>query len=309
MSAASSDDYFKNVNSAEPENSPSLGDLLGETAAPPPSASPEMFPAPAAPAAAPQEEAMPSPSPEVPATPIPGLGAALETPELSPAKRGMTTGQAALQQQRAITLEMMREEYRAVFGTDRKAPKAKAYDAAGLTTIRLQQGDDAFLRKLREEILPRNVKVYENKTRKRPIGLAPIPSPLAQAAAPTNYRGSSSNRPENLRAKADELLRRAAIIEQEQMRKAAIEAAERARREELQELRKRAERNLRDAMNGQNVPSDLLNGYVKLLQSEYKDIPAAAFKDICSFCAAHATRKHSSKKVRSLNRYTRRYRS
>jgi hypothetical protein len=308
MSESNSDDYFKNVNSAEPENSPSLGDLLGETAAPPP---PSESAPPAGPAAALQEEeTIPSPSPEVPA-PMPGLGAALETPELSPAKRGMTTGQAALQQQRAITLEMMREEYRAVFGNDRKAPKAKAYDAAGLTTIRLQQGDEAFLRKLREEIIPRNVKVYENKTRKRPMGLGPMPSMPAPAlgVASTNYRASSSNRPENLRAKADELLRRAAIIEQEQMRKAAIEAAEQARREELQELRKRAERNLRDAMNGQNVPSDLLNGYVKLLQSEYKDIPAKAFKDICSFCAAHATRKHSSKKVRSLNRYTRRYRS
>jgi hypothetical protein len=64
----------------------------------------------------------------------------------------------------------MRAAYKEAFGDDKKAPKAKAYHAAGLTTIRERDGENAFQAKLQEHIAENRSKYEGKPTRK---GAAP----------------------------------------------------------------------------------------------------------------------------------------
>jgi hypothetical protein len=57
-----------------------------------------------------------------------------------------------LQARRKALLGEMSQEYAKVFGDDKKAPKAKAYHAAGLLSIREKEGEKAYKAKLREYI-------------------------------------------------------------------------------------------------------------------------------------------------------------
>lgn len=298
-----------------PPNSPSLGEMLGESpASPSVNMSPQSQPSISVSSnlyTPPPSPPLPMPVVSSPPTPAPAAAAPPKTRAASYIKKGMTSGQAALQKERLITLDMMREEYRKVFGDDKKAPKAKAYDAAGLTTVRLEQGTDAFLQKVRDEVLPRNIEVYEyKKTHKRPPPRGatrkqarPAPTPATPEPLSPSNNYNRNTRPSNLRAKAEELLRRAAALEEEQRQEAANNAAEQARREAVKQLRERAEANLRNAMGGQNVPKHLINGFMKLLQTEYKNVPAKAFTDICNFCSTHKTRRsHRSHRGGSRSR-------
>jgi hypothetical protein len=188
------------ANSNTPANSPSLGEQLGEepatlqntnsvnqgansanqeanTSSPPP-VQPEAMPEP-------QNVPMPPPLPEA-------LNAAAPPPK---AKKPMTEGQAKLQADRAETLRLMREEYRKVFGDDKKAPKAKVSNAARLTTVRVKQGHNVFMTTLYDDYISRNqgkgMNKPRNKTMKKSkvvpeLRAAPIaPLPVEPIAAPT----------------------------------------------------------------------------------------------------------------------------
>ena len=72
-----------------------------------------------------------------------------------------------LQERRKALLEDMRAEYTKVFGDDKKAPKAKAWQAAGLLTIKEKQGNAAYKAKLQEYIASNQSK-YSGKTVKAP---------------------------------------------------------------------------------------------------------------------------------------------
>jgi hypothetical protein len=72
-----------------------------------------------------------------------------------------------LQSRRLALLEEMRAEYSRVFGDDKKAPKAKAYQAAGLLTIKEKQGEAAYKAKL-QQYIDENQRKYQGKTVKAP---------------------------------------------------------------------------------------------------------------------------------------------
>ena len=63
---------------------------------------------------------------------------------MSKSGKPMSTKQSDLQKLRAETLDDMRQKYAARFSGYDKPPKAKAYHAAGLTTIRQRDGETAY---------------------------------------------------------------------------------------------------------------------------------------------------------------------
>jgi arsenate reductase-like glutaredoxin family protein len=103
-----------------------------------------------------EESAAPAPVP-VP-VPVPAT--------VSKTGRPLSVAQAGLQERRSKTLEDMRAAYKDAFGDDKKAPKAKAYHAAGLTTIRERDGENAFQAKLQEHIAENRSKYEGKPTRK-----------------------------------------------------------------------------------------------------------------------------------------------
>lgn len=142
-------------------NSPSLGEKLGEAPVEPVVASNTNSNAANSPPKE-EKEAVEALAPASAAPPLPNIAAPL-APAANKPKKAMTLGQKQLQEERAKTLQMMRDAYSEVFGDDKKAPKAKAYEAAGLTTIRLKEGEEAFRTKLYDTIIARNQGVYMNR--------------------------------------------------------------------------------------------------------------------------------------------------
>jgi len=113
---------------------------------------------------------------------------AKEEPVSAPAATGvsksgkpLSSAQASLQERRAKTLEDMRAAYTEAFGDDKKAPKAKAYHAAGLTTIRERDGESAFQAKLQEYIAENSSK-YTGRTTKKATA-APKSSAVSRKAS------------------------------------------------------------------------------------------------------------------------------
>lgn len=96
-----------------------------------------------------------------------------------------------LQSRRKALLEDMRAEYAKVFGDDKKAPKAKAWQAAGLLTIKEKQGEEAYKAKL-QEYISTNQSKYSGKTQKAPKTAPKAPSfnssAVSMAATPGNSR-------------------------------------------------------------------------------------------------------------------------
>jgi hypothetical protein len=100
-----------------------------------------------------------------------------------------------LQSRRLALLEDMRAEYSKVFGDDKKAPKAKAWQAAGLLTIKEKQGDAAYKARL-QEYINENQRKYNGKTQKAPRSTKPVKSvkPLpvnSSAVSVPNIAGNS----------------------------------------------------------------------------------------------------------------------
>ena len=97
----------------------------------------------------------------------------------------LSVAQAGLQEKRAKTLEDMRAAYKEAFGDDKKAPKAKAYHAAGLTTIRERDGENAFQAKLQEHIAENRSK-YEGKPTRKTSAPKTTATAKKTAAKPKN---------------------------------------------------------------------------------------------------------------------------
>jgi hypothetical protein len=97
-----------------------------------------------------------------------------------------------LQSRRLALLEDMRAEYSKIFGDDKKAPKAKAWQAAGLLTIKEKQGDAAYKAKL-QEYINENQRKYNGRTQKAPRApkaVKPLPVNSSAVSVP-NISGNS----------------------------------------------------------------------------------------------------------------------
>ena len=94
-----------------------------------------------------------------------------------------------LQARRKALLVEMQAEYAKVFGDDKKAPKAKAYHAAGLLTIKERDGNAAYQAKL-QEYIAENQRKFQGKTAKAPKVSSAVSLP---ASAPKNATAKSAS--------------------------------------------------------------------------------------------------------------------
>lgn len=202
MSAPPTENQFENVNAASPEQNFAAGmnvSASGGVAESGPA--PEVSgPAPenannATPENATPENATPESANNSVESAATASGPADETE--APAAPVTTSGYVMsakakdLQERRKALLEDMRAEYAKVFGDDKKAPKAKAWQAAGLLTIKEKQGEEAYKAKLQEYIASNQSK-YSGKTQKAPKTAPKAPSfnssAVSIAATPGNSR-------------------------------------------------------------------------------------------------------------------------
>ena len=137
-------------------------------------------------------------SPAAPETPAEASPAAPEANNASPEANNATTQPPALstssyvmsikakdlQTRRKALFKNMQDEYKKVFGDDKKAPKAKMYHAAGLLTIRERDGEEAYAKKL-QEYIEANQGKYSNKTQKKsaPFTSVAVPNKSSSTAA------------------------------------------------------------------------------------------------------------------------------
>lgn len=97
-----------------------------------------------------------------------------------------------LQARRKALLGEMQEEYAKVFGDDKKAPKAKAYHAAGLLTIKERDGEAAYKAKL-QEYIAENQRKFQGKTAKAPKAPKVSSAVSLPASAPKNATAKSAS--------------------------------------------------------------------------------------------------------------------
>jgi hypothetical protein len=131
--------------------------------------------------------------------PKPPAAAPLSAPTPAPAAAPLSTSgyvmsQKAkdLQARRKALLAEMQEEYTKVFGDDKKAPKAKAYHAAGLLTIKERDGEAAYQAKL-QEYIAENQRKFQGKTAKAPKGPKVSSAVSLPASAPKNATAKSGS--------------------------------------------------------------------------------------------------------------------
>ena len=195
MSATPTENQFENVSAGTPENASASGGVAEsgavETAAPAANATAE---APAANATA--ETPAANATAETPETANASVESAATAsgpadeneapaPPVTTSGYVMSAKAKDLQSRRKALLEDMRAEYAKVFGDDKKAPKAKAWQAAGLLTIKEKQGDAAYKAKL-QEYISTNQSKYSGKTLKAPKAVPS--SAVSIAATPGNSR-------------------------------------------------------------------------------------------------------------------------
>lgn len=106
------------------------------------------------------ESSLPAP-PIDNATPLP-----ITNSTMTKSGKTLSEKQTNLQKMRSETLSDMREKYSERFAGYDKAPKAKAYHAAGLTTIRQKQGDAAYTAALNDIMDKNDPKLGKSMTRK-----------------------------------------------------------------------------------------------------------------------------------------------
>jgi len=176
------DGYPPVAEAAASTNSSSSNSSSDSTASTNSSSSDSSAEAPATPEPAPEAPATPEPAPEAPATP--------EAAPVTTSGYVMSAKAKDLQSRRKALLEDMRKEYAAVFGDDKKAPKAKAYQAAGLLTIRERDGEDAYKAKLKEYISANQGKY--SGTHSKTSKVVKVPSSAVVLNSPRNVTAKNS---------------------------------------------------------------------------------------------------------------------
>ena len=126
--------------------------------------------------------------------PKPPAAAPISAPVAPLSTSGYVMSQKAkdLQARRKALLTEMQAEYTKVFGDDKKAPKAKAYHAAGLLTIKERDGNAAYQSKL-QEYIAENQRKFQGKTAKAPKAPKVSSAMSLPASAPKNVSVKSGN--------------------------------------------------------------------------------------------------------------------
>ena len=82
-------------------------------------------------------------------------------------KKGLSAAAQSVLDDRMKTLAELKAAYAATFGDDKKAPKAKSYEAFALHKIRKEQGEEAFQAKMKE-FIERNQGKFAAPSAKKP---------------------------------------------------------------------------------------------------------------------------------------------